>query len=201
MAMTRTLGPICARLIRLEAVCAAVLFLVALSPIEAVGQQPPAGQTPSQSTPAVKTKAFGKWNIYCRDQKCALAQHTQRAIMVFGFNASDGALVMQVRVPPDAPVNRPLAIRLHKSGALLHLRVTKCSNQLCVASAIPKKTQQVIDLFSKENSGTLAYQLAQTMMIEDFTLKNFNKAIAELQKNRPPKANTTAKKPRGAAKQ
>ena len=148
MAMMRTLGPSCARSIRLEAACAAMLLLVAFFPIEAVGQTPPEGQAPAQSAPAVKTKAFGKWNIYCRDQKCALAQHTQRAIMVFGFNASDGALVMQVRVPPDAPVNRPLAIRLHKSGALLHLRVTKCSNQLCVASAVPKKTKQVIDLFS-----------------------------------------------------
>ena len=193
MAMTRTRGPVCARLIRLEAACAAMLFLVALFPVEAEGQTPPQGQATPQSVPAVKTKAFGKWNIYCRNKKCALAQHTQRAIMVFGFNASDGALVMQVRVPPDAPVNRPLALRLHKSGALLHLRVNSCNNQLCVASAVPKKTKQVIDLFSKESSGTLAYQLAQTMMIEDFTLKNFSKAIAELQKSRPPKANTTAK--------
>ena len=194
MAMTRMRGAICARISMLGAAGVFVLLLASGTPTDAIGQTPPAGQAPAQSQPAVKTKSFGKWNIYCRDKKCALAQHTKKAILVFGFNATDGALVMQVRVPAEAPENRPMAIRLHKSGALLHLRIDTCAGGLCVASTAPKKTDQVIKLFSKENSGTVAYQLAQTLMIEDFTLKNFNRAIAELKKIGPKKRKAAAKK-------
>ena len=38
---------------------------------------------------------------------------------------------------------------------------------------------------SKETSGTLGYQLGQQMQLEVFSLKGFNKAIAELRKRAP----------------
>lgn len=158
-------------------------LVIALSPIHGKAQTQP----PSPSPPTPKAKTFGKWSLYCRQKNCAIAHRTKAAIMIFGFNKSDGALVMQVRVPNDVPENRPMALRLHKSGALLHLVVSNCNIKFCVASAKPSKTDQAIKYFAKEKSGTLAYQMAQTMMIEDFSLTGFNKAIAALRKGRTAK--------------
>ena len=53
------------------------------------------------------------------------------------------------------------------------------------ASGAADKTEQVIQVMSKETSGTLGYQLGQQMQLEVFSLKGFNKAIAELRKRAP----------------
>jgi len=78
-----------------------------------------------------------------------------------------------------------MAIRLHKSGALLQLRVGGCTKAYCTAAAAADKTEQVIQIMSKEASGTIGYQLGQQMQLEVFSLKGFNKAIAELRKRKP----------------
>ena len=164
-------------------IAGATALVIAMLPIHGKAQTQP----PSPSPPTAKAKTFGQWSLYCRQKNCAIAHRTKAAIIIFGFNKSDGALVMQVRVPKDSPENRPMAVRLHKSGALLHLRVSTCNIKFCVASAKPDKTLQAIKYFAKENSGTLAFQMAQTMMIEDFSLTGFNKAIAALRKGRAAK--------------
>ena len=108
-----------------------------------------------------------------------------RGVILFGYNASDGSMVMQVRLPPEAPQGRPVAIRLHKSGSVLQLRVGGCQQTFCTAAAAADKTQQVVQLMAKEASGTLGYQLGQQMQIEVFSMVGFTKAYAELLKRKP----------------
>ena len=132
-----------------------------------------------------KSIAFEQWRLICRNAACAIAHQGVRTVVIFGFNKSDGKLVMQVRVPPEASENRPMALRLHKSGTLLHLRVDSCRKEFCSAAAAADRTRQVIDLFSKESSGTVAYQLGQQLQIEVFSLRGFSKAMAELAKRKP----------------
>ena len=163
------------RLTRWAMIVIAAAALVAVTPQTVPAQQgkPEAG------------KVFKYWRLICQDGNCAIAHRMVRAVMLFGYNAADGSLALQVRVPPDAPVNRPMALRLHKSGALLHLQVETCRRQHCVASAARDRVQTVIDVFAKENAGTLAYQLGQQLQMEVFSLRGFNDAIKELQTRAP----------------
>ena len=162
---------------------AAVLSLLLLSPLEAAAQGKPA-QAPNTG-PDVKRTTFDSWHLLCQGQSCAVATNAVRGVLVFGYNASDGSLVMQVRLPTDSPEGRPMAIRLHGSGALLQLRVGGCEKTYCTAAAAADKTEQVIQLLSKESSGTIGYQLGQQMQLEVFSLKGFTKAMAELRKRKP----------------
>jgi len=146
---------------------------------------PAAAQAPAQAPG--KTIAFGSWELVCQTQGCAIAQRSVRAVILYGFNTSTGVLVMQVRLPPDAPEGRPVAIRTHKTGTMLHLRVTGCEKTFCVASAAPDKMDQVIALFAKEDGVTLGYQLAQQMQLEVFSLAGFPRALEELRKHAPKK--------------
>lgn len=166
------------------------LLLAAAFPLLLGGQAFAQAQKPAVETPGLKRQGFGRWNLICQGSKCAIATHAVRAAIVFGFNASDGALVMQVRLPTDAPEGRPVALRLHKSGTVLNLRVNGCQKTYCAAAAAVGKTEQVVALFSKEASGTLGYQLAQDMQLEVFSLNGFVKAMEELRKIKskaPPK--------------
>jgi invasion protein IalB len=149
----------------------------------------PAGPAAAQAAAQApgKTVAYGVWELVCQTQGCAIAQRSVRAVMIFGFNTSNGILVMQVRLPTDAPQGRPVAIRTHKSGTMLHMRVTSCEKTFCVASAAPDKMDQVIALFSKEDGLTLGYQLAQQMQLEVFSLAGFPRALEELRKSAPKK--------------
>lgn len=134
---------------------------------------------------ATKSKAFNQWRLICKDKACAAAHRGTRAVLIFGYNASDGKLVMQVRLPPEASENRPMVLRLHKSGALLHLRVDACGKAYCTAAAAADRTSQVANLFKKEVSGSMAYQLGQQLQIEVFSLRGFSKAMDELAKRKP----------------
>ncbi len=138
----------------------------------------------AQGVPA-KSKAFNQWRLICKDKACAAAHRGTRAVLIFGYNSSDGKLVMQVRLPPEAPENKPMVLRLHKSGALLHLRVDACGKAYCTAAAAADRTSQVANLFKKEVSGSMAYQLGQQLQIEVFSLRGFSKAMAELAKRKP----------------
>jgi invasion protein IalB len=155
---------------------AAALALLA-APVAANAQQ--------QAAPPVKRTAFDNWYVQCRGNTCAAATQATRAVVLFGYNVKDGSLVMQVRLPTDAPAGRPMAIRLHKSGALLHFSVNACAKTYCLAAAAPDKTEKIIQLLSKEPSGTLGYQLGQQLQLEVFSLKGFTKAITELRKHKP----------------
>lgn len=157
------------------------------APVAATAQQKPA-QAP-KAGPGVKRTTFDRWHLLCQGQSCAIATNAVRGVIIFGYNASDGSLVMQVRLPTDAPEGRPIAIRLHKSGTVLQLRVSTCQKTFCAAAAARDKTTQVVALLTKETSGTLGYQLGQTMQLEVFSLVGFNKAYSELLKRKPvPKA-------------
>jgi invasion protein IalB len=159
---------------------AAALTLL-LSPVAASAQDkalPNAG-------PGVKQTTYDSWHLLCQGTSCAAATNAVRAVILYGYNVSDGTLVMQIRLPTDAAEGRPMAIRLHTSGALLQLRVGGCAKSYCIAAAATDKTEQVIKIMSKETSGTLGYQLGQQMQLEVFSLKGFNKAIAELRKHKP----------------
>ena len=169
---------------RLGALICAAALAVALVPGDVAAQSKPA-QVPNVGS-GVKRTTFGNWHLLCNGPNCAIATNAVRGVLVFGFNSSDGSLVMQVRLPTDSPEGRPVAIRLHKSGTLLQLRVGACDQSYCAASAASNKTGQVVDLFTKEASGTLGYQLAQQMQLEVFSLNGFSKAMAELRKRQPP---------------
>ena len=160
-------------------------LLAAALPLLLGGQAFAQAQKPAVDTPGLKRQGIGQWNLICQGPNCAIATHAVRAAIVFGFNAGDGALAMQVRLPTDAPQGRPVALRLHKSGAVLNLRVTDCQKTFCTAAAAIGKTEQVIDLFSKEAGGTVGYQLAQDMQLEVFSLNGFVKAMEELRKTKP----------------
>jgi len=162
---------------------AAAAISVLLLPIQAFAQGKPA-QAPNTG-PEVKRTTYDRWHLLCNTKSCAVATTAVRGVILFGYNASDGALVMQVRLPPQAPDGRPVGIRLHKSGTVLQLRVSGCQKTFCAAAAARDKTEQVIQLFSKEVSGTLGYQLGQQMQIEVFSLAGFNKALSELRKRAP----------------
>lgn len=144
-----------------------------------------APQSASAQGASTKSKAFNQWRLICREKACAAAHRGTRAVLIFGYNTSDGKLVMQVRLPPDAAENKPMVLRLHKSGALLHLRVDACGKAYCTAAAAADRTSQVIKLFKKEASGSMAYQLGQQLQIEVFSLRGFSKAMAELGKRKP----------------
>lgn len=163
---------------------AAAALALLLSPVAAVAQD----KAPPNTGPGVKRTTFDNWSLLCQGNNCAAATNAVRAVIVFGYNLADGSLVMQIRLPTDAPEGRPLAIRMHNSGALLQLRVSGCTERYCTAAGAADKTEQVIQVMSKETSGTVGYQLAQQMQLEVFSLKGFNKAIAELRKRKPAKA-------------
>lgn len=139
----------------------------------------------SQGAAKSKSTAYGQWRLLCQKKACAVIHRGTRAVLVFGYNTSDGKLVMQVRLPPDAAENKPMVLRLHKSGALLHLQVGGCSQAYCTAVAAADRTSQVIQIFKKEAGGSMAYQLGQQLQIEVFSLRGFDKAIAELAKRKP----------------
>lgn len=139
----------------------------------------------AQGGVSTKSKAFNQWRLICKDKACAAAHRGTRAVLIFGYNASDGKLVMQVRLPPEAAENRPMVLRLHKSGALLHLRVDACGQAYCTAVAAADRTPQVIKMFKKEVSGSMAYQLGQQLQIEVFSLRGLAKALDELAKRKP----------------
>jgi len=160
---------------------AAAALALLLSPVAAGAQT----TEPPHTGPGVKRTTYDAWSLLCQGNNCAAATNALRAVIVFGYNLSDGKLVLQIRVPKDAPEGRPLAIRLHNSGALLQLRVSGCNDRWCTAAGAADKTEQVIQVMSKETSGTLGYQLGQQMQLEVFSLKGFNKAIAELRKRAP----------------
>ena len=163
--------------------CAAAALSLLLAPGVATAQNKPA-QAPNTG-PGVKRTTFDRWHLLCKGNSCAIATTAVRGVIVFGYNASDGKMVMQVRLPTDAPEGRPVGIRLHKSGSVLQLRVNGCQKTFCAAPAAADKTQQVVQLLSKESSGTLGYQLGQSMQIEVFSLVGFNKAYGELLKHKP----------------
>lgn len=142
-------------------------------------------QASAQEAVKPKSTAYGQWRLICKDKACAAAHRGTRAVLIFGYNAADGKLVMQVRLPPDAAENRPMVLRLHKSGALLHMHVDGCGQAYCTAIAAAGRTGQVINLFKKEVSGSMAYQLGQQLQIEVFSLRGFSKAMDELAKRRP----------------
>jgi invasion protein IalB len=162
---------------------AAAAFSLLLTPGAATAQQKPA-QAP-KTAPGVKRTTFDRWHLLCQGKSCAIATTAVRGVIVLGYNASDGKMVMQVRLPTAAPEGRPVAIRLHKSGSVLQLRVNGCQKTFCAAPAAADKTQQVVKMLAKETSGTLGYQLGQDMQIEVFSLVGFNKAYSELLKRRP----------------
>ena len=164
----------------LGAVAAVSLLLM---PVGASAQNKPA-QAPNAG-PGVKRTTFDRWHLLCQSASCAIATNAVRGVILFGYNASDGSMVMQVRLPPEAPQGRPVAIRLHKSGSVLQLRVGGCQKTFCTAAAASGKTQQVVQLMAKEASGTLGYQLGQQMQIEVFSMIGFTKAYAELLKRKP----------------
>jgi invasion protein IalB len=157
---------------------AAALPLLLAGPAVAQAQKPAVGAQPT------KRGSYGAWDLLCQGQTCAIAHRTVRAVLVFG-NSSDGGMAMEIRLPTDAPQGRPVAMRLHKSGTVLNLRVNDCFPTFCRALAAGSKTEQVIELFSKEPGGTLGYQLAQDMQLEVFSLNGFTKAIEELRKLKP----------------
>ncbi len=142
-------------------------------------------QSASAQGATTQSKAFNQWRLICQNKACAAAHRGTRAVLIFGYNASDGKLVMQVRLPPEASENKPMVLRLHKSGALLHLRVDACGKAYCTAAAAADRTSQVANLFKKEVSGSMAYQLGQQLQIEVFSLRGFSKAMAELAKRKP----------------
>jgi invasion protein IalB len=160
---------------------AAAALALLLTPVVAGAQD----KQPPHTGPGVKRTTYDNWSLLCQGNNCAAATNAVRAVIVFGYNLTDGKLVMQIRVPKDAPDGRPLAIRLHTSGALLQLRVGGCNERYCTAAGAADKTEQVIQVMSKESSATVGYQLGQQMQIEVFSLKGFNKAIAELRKRAP----------------
>jgi len=139
----------------------------------------------AQGGASTKSKAFNQWRLLCREKACAAAHRGTRAVLIFGYNTSDGKLVMQVRLPPDSAENKPMVLRLHKSGALLHLNVDACGKAYCTAAAAAGRTSQVIKMFKKEVSGSMAYQLGQQLQIEVFSLRGFAKALDELAKHKP----------------
>jgi invasion protein IalB len=145
----------------------------------------PVGAQAPNTEPGVKRTTFDGWQLLCKNQSCAATTTAVRAVIVFGYAASDKTMVMQVRLPTDAPEGRPVAIRLHKSGTVLQLRVGNCSKVYCLAAAAADKIDQVIEVLGKETSGTLGYQLGQQMQLEVFSLKGFTKAISELRKRKP----------------
>jgi invasion protein IalB len=160
-------------------------FLLAVAlPLLLAGQAAAQAQKPAADAPAGKRAAYGEWDLLCQGSTCAIAHRAVRAVMVFG-TSSDGGMAMEIRLPTDAPQGRPVALRLHKSGTVLNLRVNDCFPTFCRALAAGGKTDQVIDLFSKEPSGTLGYQLAQDMQLEVFSLNGFVKAVEELRKIKP----------------
>ena len=158
----------------------AALAVVALAALAMTPQSASA-----QGGTSTKSKAFNQWRLICKDKACAAAHRGTRAVLIFGYNASDGKLVMQVRLPPESAENKPMVLRLHKSGALLHLRVDACGKAYCTAAAAADRTTQVANLFKKEVSGSMAYQLGQQLQIEVFSLRGFSKAMDELAKNKP----------------
>jgi len=160
---------------------AAAALALLLSPVAAVAQN----KAPPPTGPGVKRTTYDNWHLLCQGSSCAAATTAVRAVIVYGYNVSDGSLVMQIRLPTDAPEGRPMAIRLNTSGSLLQLRVGGCTQTYCTAAAAADKTEQVIKLMSKESSGIIGYQLGQMMQLEVFSLKGFTKAISELRKRKP----------------
>ena len=144
---------------------------------------PAHAQKPAEP-PLGKRASYGQWDLLCQGETCAVAHRAVRAVLVFG-NSSQGTMAMEIRLPTDAPQGRPVAMRLHKSGAVLNLRVNDCFKTFCRALAAGGKTDQVVSLFSKEASGTLGYQVGQDMQLEVFSLNGFAKAIDELRKIQP----------------
>jgi invasion protein IalB len=159
------------------------VLLAAAVPLLLAGQAFAQAQKPAAAAPT-KRGSFGEWDLLCQGQTCAIAHRAVRAVIVFG-NSSDGSMAMEIRLPTDAPQGRPVALRLHKSGTVLNLRVNDCFPTFCRALAAGGKTDEVIALFSKEPSGTLGYQLAQDMQLEVFSLNGFAKAVEELRKLKP----------------
>jgi invasion protein IalB len=128
-------------------------LLAAAVPLLLAGQAFAQAQKPAAAA-ATKRGSFGEWDLLCQGQTCAIAHRAVRAVIVFG-NSSDGSMAMEIRLPTDAPQGRPVALRLHKSGTVLNLRVNDCFPTFCRALAAGGKTDEVIALFSQEPSGTL----------------------------------------------
>ncbi len=160
------------------------VLLAAALPLFLGGQALAQAQKPAAEAQPVKRGTYGAWDLLCQGQTCAIASRAVRAVLVFG-NSSDGKLAMEIRLPTDAPQGRPVAMRLHKSGTVLNLRVNDCFPTFCRALAAGGKTDQVIEIFSKEPGGTLGYQMAQDMQLEVFSLNGFPKAVEELRKIKP----------------
>ncbi len=139
----------------------------------------------AQGAAGSKPAGYNEWRLLCREEACAAAHRGTRAVILFGYNRSDGKMVMEVRLPPDAAENRPMALRLHRSGAIMHLRVDSCNQAYCRAAAAADRTAQVIDLLKKEKGGSMAYQLGQQLQIEVFSLSGFAKTMDELAKRKP----------------
>jgi invasion protein IalB len=161
-----------------RALLGAAALTLLLSPVGAQAQAPNTGA-------GVKKTTYDNWHLLCQGASCAAATNATRAVVLFGYNTKDKNLVMQLRLPTDAPAGRPVAIRLHGTGALLQLRVSGCTKTYCTAAAAADKTEQVIKILAKESSGTVGYQLGQQMQLEVFSLKGFTKAISELRKRKP----------------
>jgi invasion protein IalB len=91
----------CRRMTGLRAVLGVVAALSLLTfPIGAGAQNKPAAP---KTGAGVKKTTYDRWHLLCQGGSCAAATNAVRGVILFGFNTTDGALVMQLRLPPQSP--------------------------------------------------------------------------------------------------
>lgn len=145
----------------------------------------PGAATAQKTNPEVKRTTFDRWEMLCPANACGILTRAVRGMLIVGFSNQTNDVLFQVRLPAEAAEQGPVALRLHKSGTVLHMRVNKCLKEYCIANSPPAKLPEVLKVFSKESSGTLGYEFGQTLQLEVFSLAGFNRAYSELMKHRP----------------
>lgn len=139
-----------------------------------------AGSQPAQPGPTdLKTEKFQDWETQCDPQgHCFAVTHGKEVIVIIG-RAKDNTLRIIFRINPKAAEGGPAAMRL-SSGWQAPLKVAKCYPNWCDIGIVPDKAQFLIDQLKPANEGQLAYMINGEIVIGDFSLLGFSRAIGKV---------------------
>ena len=140
-----------------------------------------AGSPPAQGDAAnVKTEKFQDWESKC-DPKghCIAGTEGNGAAVIIGRSAKDNTLRVIMRIDPKATEGGPASLRL-SNGWQAPLKVTKCFPNWCEILIDPTKAQDLVDKLKPAHEGQLAYMINGEIVIGDFSLLGFSRAIGKV---------------------
>lgn len=126
---------------------------------------------------AAATQSYQDWRVDCPQKNACVAHFDAAGIQILiGRVTPTSPVRMAFRLPAAIKTGAPVAVRL-STGWEAGLHVGGCKKEYCEAGVAEKSTDTAAGEFRRSQSGIVAYQIDNRILIIPFSLAGFADAM------------------------